>query len=288
MPRDLPAEWIPDIPAVRSARQIASAAEAAARAWAQALSAAELPLITACLDMSLLELSAAQVISCISRDLRDIADGQPRTGHDQPGTAAVTAARDLAAATYTAFTEIRQPAGSPAARDAAVSAFMHATGIIDTAIGNLADQAPGPLAAILTRQRIRLEHACRSLREALVASAVSQDDQPTLAAAARSARCTRSCRSAPRPAPVLLITRPSRRPLSCPGPAFSRRARDEPLPPAPADGHDARASPRRGQQHRSGCHQPGRHRGRQVTRRAPRPPAHQHEHRQVPQGKEKK
>jgi hypothetical protein len=71
------------------------------------------------------------------------------------------------------------------ARDAAVSAFMHALGIIDTAIGNLAGSVPGPLAAILTRQQIRLEHACRSLREALVASAVSQDDQPSLAVAAR-------------------------------------------------------------------------------------------------------
>jgi hypothetical protein len=59
MPRDLPPEWTPGIPAVRTARQIASAAEAAVRAWAQPLAAAELPVITACLDMALLELSGA-------------------------------------------------------------------------------------------------------------------------------------------------------------------------------------------------------------------------------------
>ena len=216
MPRDLPPEWTPDIPAVRTARQIASAAGAAARAWAQPLPAAELRVITACLDMALLELSgalgqlaqyrprlrpgitcgnpfepgihigaAAQAIACISQDLRSTADCQPGAGGSQPVTAATTTARAIADATYAAFTEIRQPSGSPGARDAAVSAFMHATAIIDAAIGNLADSAPGPLAAILTRQRIRLEHACRSLREALVASAVSQDDQPSLAAAAR-------------------------------------------------------------------------------------------------------
>jgi hypothetical protein len=216
MPRDLPPEWTPGIPAVRTARQIASAAQAAARTWAQPLPPAELPVITACLDMSLLELSgalgqlaqyrphlrpgatcgspfepgihigaAAQAIACISQDLRGAAGHQPGAGEGQPATAAITAARAVADATYAAFTEIRQPAGSLAARDAAVSAFMHAIGIVDTAIGNLADQAPGPLAAIFTRQRIRLEHACRSLREALVASAVSQDDQPGLAVAAR-------------------------------------------------------------------------------------------------------
>ena len=166
--------------------------------------------------------AAAQAISCISRDLRDIADGQPGTGHDQPGAAAITAARNLAAATYTAFTEIRQPAGSPAARDAAVSAFMHATGIIDTAIGNLADQAPGPLAAILlTRQRIRLEHACRSLREALVASAVSQDDQPSLAAAVPG----------PRAAPEIPPHRPPPRPWRSRGHPARRCHAPAPLSP---------------------------------------------------------
>ena len=216
MPRDLPPEWQPDFPPVRSARQVAAAAGAAARAWAPPLPAAELPLVTAYLDMSLLELScalgqlaqcrpvmrpgvicrnasepgiyidaAAQAISYISRDLRGPGHDQPGTGDDQPSTAAITAARTLADATYTAFTAIRQPSGSLPARDAAVSAFMHAIGIIDTAIGNLAACTPSPLAAVLTRQRIRLEQACRSLREALVCSAVSQDDQPSLAAADR-------------------------------------------------------------------------------------------------------
>ena len=212
MPRALPPEWQPDFPPVQSARQITAAAEAAARAWAQPPPAAELPLITAYLDMSLLELScalgqlaqyrpvkrpgvicrnasepgiyidaAAQAISCISRDLRG-------PGYDEPGqpcSAAVTAVRALADATYTAFTAIRQPSGSLPTRDAAVSAFMHAIGTIDTAIGNLAACTPIPLAALLTRQRIRLEQACRSLREALVCSAVSQDDRPGLAAADR-------------------------------------------------------------------------------------------------------
>jgi len=216
MPRDHPPQRQPDFPPVRSARQVAAAAGAAARAWAQPLPAAELPLVTACLDMSLLELScalgqlaqyrpvmrsgvicrnasepgiyidaAAQAISCISRDLRGPGHDQPGTGDDQPGTVAITAARTLADATYTAFTAIRQPSGSVPARDAAVSAFMHAIGIIDTAIGNLAGCAPSPLAAVLTRQRIRLEQACRSLREALVCSAVSQDDRPSLATADR-------------------------------------------------------------------------------------------------------
>lgn len=232
MPRDLPPEWTPDIPAVRTARQIAGAAEAAARTWAQPLPAAELPVITACLDMALLELSgalgqlaqyrpllrpgttcgnpyepgihigaAAQAIACISQDLRGIPGHQPGAGESHPASAAITAARTLADATYAAFTEIRQPSGSLPARDAAISAFMHATGTIDTAVGNLAGSAPGPLAAILTRQRIRLEHACRSLREALVASAVSQDDQPSLAAAAlvRELHPILPHRSPPRP-----------------------------------------------------------------------------------------
>jgi hypothetical protein len=216
MPRDLPPEFTPDIPAVRTARQIAAAAEAATRAWAQPLPTAELSVITACLDMAMLELSgalgqlaqyrpllrpgatcgnpfepgihigaAAQAIACISQDLRSIAGHQPGTAGNQPVSAAVTAARAIADATYAAFTEIRQPSGSLPAIDAAISAFMHATGNIDNAISNLTGSAPGPLAAVLTRQRIRLEHACRSLREAIVASAISQDDQPSLAAAAR-------------------------------------------------------------------------------------------------------
>jgi len=216
MPGDHPPQRQPDFPPVRSARQVAAAAGAAARAWAQPLPAAELLLVTACLDMSLLELSralgqlaqyrpvmrsgvicrnasepgiyidaAAQAISCISRDLHGPGHDQPGAGDDQPGTVAITAARTLADATYTAFTAIRQPSGSLPARDAAVSAFMHAIGTIDTAIGNLAACTPIPPAALLTRQRIRLEQACRSLREALVCSAVSQDDRPGLAAADR-------------------------------------------------------------------------------------------------------
>ena len=168
--------------------------------------------------------TAAQAISCISRDLRGPGDdAEP----DQPGTAAATAVRDLADATYTAFTAIRQPSGSLPAKDAAVSAFMHAIGIIDTAIGNLAACTPDPLAAVLTRQRIRLEQACRSLREALVCSAVSQDDRPSLAAADRIPSCTRSCRIAPRPRTTLPATRPPRLPVPATGTTFPRRASNE-------------------------------------------------------------
>ena len=291
-----------------SARQITSAAEAAARAWAQALPAAELPLITACLDMSLLELSAAlgqlaqyrpvmrpgaicgnpsepgiyidaaaQAISCISRDLRDIADDQPGTGHDQPGTAAITAARNLADATYTAFTEIRQPSGSPAARDAAVSAFMHAIGIIDTAIGNLASQARRPAgghpdpAAHPAGTRLPLPaRSPRRLRRQPGRPAQPRRRGPGPRAAPDHAA------PPPGPAPALLATRPSRRPVPAPAPLSPgepamNRSRQRP-------GAGAARQPRipGGQQHRPHRHRPRQHRppGHPCT---PPPRSQQHE-----------
>jgi hypothetical protein len=216
MARDAPPEWIPDFPAVRVARLISGAAEAAAEAWAQPLSATEAVTLTAYLQLALVELSgvlsqlaqyrsaappgsrlynphepgiyigsAAKAISCISRDLRDAGSDQPgkRPGHRD--SRATTAARSLTDATYVAFTAIGQPSGSVAARDAAVSAFMHALDTIDAAIEALTAHTPSPLPAIFSRQRIRLEHAFISLREALVSSAIGQHEPASLAIAHR-------------------------------------------------------------------------------------------------------
>jgi hypothetical protein len=60
---------------------------------------------------------------------------------------------------------------------------MAAIDSLDAAVENLAAQAPSPLPAILTRQRVRLEQAHLLLREALVASAAGQDESGSLALA---------------------------------------------------------------------------------------------------------
>jgi hypothetical protein len=211
MARQTPTEWIPDIPAVRGARLISAAAEGAVRAWAEPLPAAEAATVTAHLQIAVVELSgalgqlaqyrpvhspgtrpcnprepgiyigsAAKAISCINRDLRQAGSNQPGTGHSHRDSRAVKAARSLTDATYAAFTATGPPSGSAAARDAAVSAFMHALDTIDAAIETLAAHTPRPLPAILSRQRIRLEHACISLREALVCSAMDQHEPASL------------------------------------------------------------------------------------------------------------
>lgn len=211
MRREAPTEWIPDVPAVRGARLISAAAEGVLRAWAEPLPAAEAATVTAHLQIAFVELSgalgqlaqyrpvhppgtrpynprepgihissAAKAISCINRDLRETGSNQPDPGHSHRDSRAVKAARSLTDATYAAFTVTGPPSGSAAARDAAVSAYLHALDTIDAAIETLAAHTPRPLPAILSRQRIRLEHACISLREALVCSAIDQHEPASL------------------------------------------------------------------------------------------------------------
>ena len=206
------ADWTPDIPGVRAARHVTAAAEHAARAWPQETDPAAITAAAGHLQAGLSGVAAslramsdfepgrapgsgrytspwepciylycaARAIGYAASDMREagchVQDGAPAT----PG---VSAAAQLASAAAEATALIARPRGTAQDRDEAVLSFMHLTVVLDAAAAALASQASYPLAGLLTRQRARLEQARICLREALAASACSQDDTASLATA---------------------------------------------------------------------------------------------------------
>jgi hypothetical protein len=204
--------WTPDIPGVRAARHIASAAGQAASAWAQETDPAAVTAAAGHFQAALAGTAAALrvmadfepdpapeaarysspwepciYLHCAARAAGYAASDMAEAGCRIPAcpgsTPAVTAAAQLAGAAAGASAIIGRPSGTAQARDEAVLSFMHLLVLMDTAAAALAAQAGYPLAGLLTRQRARLEQARICLREALAASACTQDDTASLAIA---------------------------------------------------------------------------------------------------------
>lgn len=217
---DVPApEWIPDIPGVRAARHITAAAEHAAAAWLEGTDAAAAAAAAGHFQAGLCGIAACLramadfepgpgpgsppgrytsawepgiYLHCASRAVRYAAADMQEAGCHVPGgvpaTEAVAAGEQLAARAGEALEFLARAHGTAQARDAAVVSFMHLATVLGTAAAALASQAGDPLAAILTRQRARLEQAWICLREALAASACSADDAASLAIASQIRR----------------------------------------------------------------------------------------------------
>jgi hypothetical protein len=104
---------------------------------------------------------------------RNIARGLPVGGDAEKGSAATTAALELADAAAMAVKIVgRAPSGTASDRDAAVGAFMRVIDNLDAAVQNLAARVPSQHSARLAAAQGGLEQAYAHLREALICSAV--------------------------------------------------------------------------------------------------------------------